>query len=189
MTTLVLIRHGQTDWNVEGRWQGQSNPPLNRCGRQEAQRTAQELQNLEFAALYSSDLRRAMETAQIIRHSVHSPVVPDPRLREIHLGKWQRMLSSEIQIQYPDEFQLWHSSPLSVHPPGGEDIQTLATRVMEAVNEIIARHPDQRVGVVAHELPIAAIVCRSMGLSLEHLRDLIPRTGTWCEVVVSDLLR
>lgn len=189
MTTLVLIRHGQTDWNVEGRWQGQADPPLNERGQQEAQRAAQELCKFEFAALYSSDLRRALETAQIIGKAIRSAAVPEPRLREIHLGAWQKMLSSDIQTQYPDEFQRWHSSPLSARPPGGEDILTLAARVLEAVNEIIARHPDQRVGVVAHELPIAVIVCRSMDLPLEHLRDMIPRTGAWSEVIVSGVLK
>ena len=187
MSTLVLIRHGQTDWNVEGRWQGQADPPLNERGCEEAHRAARALRQFEFAALYSSDLRRALETAQIIAVRIGLTVIPAPRLREIHLGKWQEMLSTDIAAQYPDEFRRWHDAPLAAHPPGGENIPALAARVLQAVNEILMRHPDQRVGIVAHELPIAVIVCRSLGLDLRHLRDMIPQTGAWQEVVVGGL--
>lgn len=189
MTTLILIRHGQTDWNVEGRWQGQADSLLNERGREEARRTARALRRFEFAALYSSDLRRAIETAQIIAVRMALQIIPELRLREIHLGVWQGMLSTDIQAKYPDEFRRWHALPLAVHPPGGEDIPALAARVLPAVNEIIMRYPDQRVGIVAHELPIAVIVCRAMGSGLERLREMIPRTGAWQEVVVPGALK
>ncbi len=189
MSTLVLIRHGQTDWNVEGRWQGQADPPLNELGREEARRVARELRQFEFATLYSSDLRRALETAQIIAVRIGAPVIPEPRLREIHLGKWQEMLSTDIAAQYPDEFRRWHDSSLAARPPGGEDIPSLAARVLQAIHEIIMRHPGRRVGIVAHELPIAVIVCRARGLDLRHLRDAIPPTGAWQEVMVTGVLK
>jgi broad specificity phosphatase PhoE len=189
MTTLVLIRHGQTDWNVEGRWQGQADPPLNERGREQARHAAQYQRQFGFAALYSSDLRRAMETAQIIGAEMGLEVIPEPRLREINLGKWQGMLSADIEAQYPDEFRRWHTSPLTAHPPDGEDIPALATRVLATVNEIIARHPKRRVGIVAHELPIAIVLCRSAGLGLEHLRDMVPESGAWSEVVLEGALK
>jgi broad specificity phosphatase PhoE len=189
MTTLVLIRHGQTDWNVEGRWQGQADPPLNERGREQARHAAQYQRQFGFAALYSSDLCRAMETAHIIGVEMGLAVIPEPRLREINLGKWQGMLSADIEAQYPDEFRRWHASPLTAHPPDGEDVPALAARVLEAVNEIIARHPKRRVGVVAHELPIAIVLCRSAGLELEHLRDMVPENGAWSEVVLEGALK
>lgn len=189
MSRLVLIRHGQTDWNVEGRWQGQADPPLSERGREEARRVARELRQFEFAALYSSDLRRALETAQIIDVRIGMTVIPEPRFREIHLGKWQEMLSVDIEAQYRDEFRRWHDSPSSTHPPGGEDIPALAARVLQAVNEIITRYPNQRVGIVTHELPIAVIACRSRGLDLHDLRTLITQTGVWQEVIVAGVLK
>ncbi|MEW5721334.1 MAG: histidine phosphatase family protein [Chloroflexota bacterium] len=185
MTTLVLIRHGQTDWNVEGRWQGQTDLPLNDRGRQEAQRVAQDLGAFEFAALYSSDLRRALETAQIIGAALGLAVTPERRLREINLGVWQGMLSTDIRARYPDAFRQWHTSPLTVHPPDGEDITALAARVIQAVNEIITRHPGQRIGIVAHELPIAVVRCRAMDVGLERLRSMIPATGASQQVIVT----
>jgi broad specificity phosphatase PhoE len=189
MTTLVLIRHGQTDWNLEGRWQGQADPPLNETGREQARRVAEYQGRLGFAALYSSDLQRAMETAQIIGAEMRLPVILDPRLREINLGKWQGMLSADVQAQYPDEFRTWHESPLGAHPPDGEDIPRLAVRVLEVINEMIARYSKRRVGVVTHELPIAIVLCRSAGLGLEHLREMIPENGTWSEVVLEGAIK
>ena len=188
MTSLILIRHGQTDWNASGRWQGQADPPLNDHGRRQALRTAEDLSGQQPAVLYSSDLRRALETARIVAVKFGLAIVPEPRFREINLGQWQGMLSTEIEDKYPDEFRRWHTAPLSVRPPGGEDIPTLAARVLAAINEIIVRYPDQSVAVVAHEFPITVIVSRSMGLGLENLRDQIQGTGTWRQVTVSGAL-
>ena len=181
MTTLFLIRHGQTDWNAEGRWQGQADPSLNEHGREQANRLAQELAHQNLTALYSSDLRRALETAQIIGEGLGLEVIVEPRLREVNLGLWQGILSTDIQAQYPHEFREWHTTPLTVRPPGGEDIQALATRVLNGVNEIIARHPSECVGVVAHEFPIAVVLCRAAGLELARIRELIPVTGSWTQ--------
>jgi len=189
MTTLVLIRHGQTNWNIEGRWQGQAGPPLNERGREQALRAAEFHRRFGLAALYSSDLRRAMETAQIIAREIGRDVIPESRLREINLGKWQGMLSADIRAQYPDEFRRWHEEPLSVQPPEGETILALSVRVLKAVNKIMIRHPRQRIGVVAHELPIAIVLCRSAGLELDHLRSMMPQNGAWHEVVLQGELR
>ncbi len=188
MTTLVLIRHGQTDWNLEGRWQGQADPPLNDRGRRQARHAAQALRQFGFAVLYSSDLRRAMETAQVISAVMGLEVIPEPRLREINLGRWQGMLTDDIEAQYPEEFQRWHHEPLAVQPPGGETVRALAARVLEVINEMIARHPRRRVGIVAHELPIAIVLCRSASIGLEHLRDMIPENGAWNEIVLEGAL-
>jgi broad specificity phosphatase PhoE len=182
MTQLVLIRHGQTQWNSEGRWQGQADPPLNTFGRRQAHRAAQALRGNGLDLLYSSDLRRALETAHIIGAELGLAVIPDPRLREINLGRWQGMLSTDIQAQYPDEFRLWHTSPLATRPPNGEDLHTLAARVLEAVSDVASRHPGQRIGIVAHELPIAVVLAYLRGVDLARLRDLIPATGAWQEV-------
>jgi broad specificity phosphatase PhoE len=183
VTTLILVRHGQTEWNREARWQGQADPPLNARGRQQACDTASELSNQPFDALFSSDLRRALETAQIIGTELGLGVVPDERLREINLGLWQGMLADEIEAQYPKKFHRWRTEPLTVRPPEGETVTELAARVLEAIAEISHRFPDGRVGVVAHELPIAVVVSRAQGVDVARLREFIPGTGSWREVV------
>lgn len=182
MTLLLLIRHGETKWNVEGRWQGQADPPLSARGREQAREAAKALSRFEFSAVYSSNLRRALETAQVIATRLGLTVVMEPRLREIHLGKWQGMLSAEIKAEYPAEFERWHSAPLSVRPPEGEDLFALEARVLAAINDIVMHHAGQRVAVVSHELPIAIVRCRAAGFGLEHLREWIPGNATWEEV-------
>jgi broad specificity phosphatase PhoE len=182
MTTAVLVRHGETDWNVEGRWQGQADPPLNARGREQARQAAEALSKYEFGALYSSDLRRAWETAQFIAGRLDLCAVPEARLREINLGKWQGSLSADIKAEYPDAFARWHAAPLTVRPPEGEDLFALEARVLAAVDDIRMRHPDRRVALVSHELPIAIVRCHAAGLGLEHVRQLIPGNGQWVEV-------
>ena len=182
MIQLILIRHGQTQWNREGRWQGQADPSLNEFGRAQAQRAAFELRTAGLDHLYSSDLHRTMETAQIIGAELGMAVLSDARLREINLGRWQGMLSTDIEAQYPKEFSLWHTAPLTARPPDGENLVTLAARVLEAISEIAQRHPGQRIGVVAHELPIAVALAHARNVDLAQLRDLIPTTGAWQEV-------
>ena len=181
MTTLILIRHGQTDWNVEGRWQGQADPPLNERGRGQAYLVSLELElaQQKMTTLYSSDLRRAMETAQIIGTALELQVVPDPRLREINLGLWQGMLSTDIRQEYTRAFHSWYASPQDVCPPGGEGLGSLASRVLQVTNEIMQQHPGETVGIVAHEFPIAVILCRAVNMDLGHLREMIPQTGSW----------
>jgi broad specificity phosphatase PhoE len=181
-TQLVLIRHGQTEWNRQGRWQGQADPPLNAMGRRQARRAALGLRAAGLDRLYSSDLRRALETADIIGVELGLAVVPDARLREINLGSWQGMLSTDIQAEYPDEFRRWHQSPLAARPPDGESVYSLAARVLEAVSEITLRHQGRRIGIVAHELPVAAVLAHLRGIDLAQLRDLMPSTGAWQEV-------
>ena len=99
MTRLCLIRHGQTDWNIQGRIQGQTDIPLNETGRTQAYVLAKLLKNEEFAAIFSSDLDRAKETAAILAASFCLPVTVEPRLREVNQGEWEGQLVTDIAAQ------------------------------------------------------------------------------------------
>lgn len=98
MTRLILVRHGETDWNVEGRYQGHSDVPLNARGRAQAARLAEALRGSDIRAIYSSDLARARETAEALAHATRLAVQHDPRLREIDQGDWEGMLFLEIHL-------------------------------------------------------------------------------------------
>src|SRR5438093_966133 len=102
MTTLLLARHGETDWNREGRWQGWADPPLNESGRAQARELAEQLRLTPFDAVYSSDLLRAHETAEIVAAPHAVPVVADPGLREIDVGSWSGLTRAELQERFPD---------------------------------------------------------------------------------------
>jgi broad specificity phosphatase PhoE len=167
---------------VEGRYQGQADPPLNDRGRAQARRVAETLQGQRLDALYASDLRRAAETAEAIGQATGLAVRYDPRLREIHQGEWQGLPVTEIERRYPNLFRRWQEAPLTVTLPGGESIAQMQERVLAAVEDIARQHPVQRVAIVAHKLPIAVIKCRYQDIPLERIWDLIPPNAEW-EVV------
>ena len=177
VTRLVLIRHGETDWNVEGRYQGQADPPLNERGVAQARHLAEALRKVGLDVLYSSPLKRAWQTATIVAEALHVPLYPEPRLMEIHQGEWQGRLRSEIAARYPDVFQKWLTDPWHVTPPGGESLRQVQARVYAAVDEILARHPGQTVGLVTHRIPIALLKVRYQGLDPNAVRTLdLPNT-------------
>ena len=146
MTTILLARHGETDWNREGRWQGWADPPLNDTGREQARRLAGELRPMRFDAVYSSDLRRAHETAEILAAPHGAPVVVDTGLREIDVGSWSGLTRAEIAEQFPDGRR-----------PDGETHEEHGARVREAVARIARAHLGGRILLVGHGGTIRAI--------------------------------
>ena len=174
MTALWLVRHGQTDWNVEGRWHGQADPPLNSTGRAQAQALAAQLNGTGFAALYASDLQRARVTAEIIAQRVGRPVTLDVRLREISQGQWEGMLGDNVSEQYPGEWAARVADPVNGRAPGGESVGAVAARVWAAAGDIARAHPAGPVLVVSHGLALATLLCRARGLPLTEARLLIP---------------
>ncbi|MEJ2264273.1 MAG: histidine phosphatase family protein [Anaerolineales bacterium] len=186
MTQLVLIRHGETDWNVEGRYQGQADPPLNARGMAQAERLAEELEQTGLEVLYTSPLLRARQTAEIVCEDLGIPLQVEPRLMEIHQGDWQTRLRREIEELYPEVFRRWEMEPWQVTPPKGEHLMQVQKRVNAAVDEIVTRHTSQTIGIVAHRIPIALIKVRYQGMDPDIVRTLELPNGYWEEVVVKE---
>jgi 2,3-bisphosphoglycerate-dependent phosphoglycerate mutase len=181
MTELILIRHGETDWNREGRWQGQADVPLNSAGLAQAARMASEVPlQYRLDAIYSSDLSRARLTAEALAAAAGLPVIIDPRWREIHQGEWQGMKVSQINERYGQEFQHRQSDPWAVAPPGGETAAQVRERVVAALSDVTARYPGGCVAVVSHGfvLAVARVLCCQ--LPLETVWELVPAN---CEPV------
>lgn len=179
MTTLYLIRHGETPWNVVGRYQGQLDPPLNEKGRHQAGAAAAELVPLDFAAIYSSDLARARQTAEALAKQTGLPIRLDPRLREINQGEWEGVLIGDIRARWPAEIQGWENDPWHHHPPGGETLQQLRDRVYAVIDEIAANHPGVKVAVFSHKLPIALLKIRYKGCPAAQIWSLLPKNAAW----------
>jgi len=139
VTTILLARHGETDWNREGRWQGWADPPLNETGRSQARRLAEQLRNTPFDAVYSSDLRRAQETADIVAEPHRVPVAADPGLREIDVGSWSGLTRAEIDNRFPGSER-----------PDGESREEHLARVLRTVERIARAHAGQRILIVSH---------------------------------------
>ncbi len=146
MTTILLARHGETDWNREGRWQGWADPPLNETGRGQARELAEQLRSTPFDAVFSSDLRRARQTAEILAAPHGVPVVAERDLREIDVGSWSGLTRAEIAERFPDGTR-----------PDGETHEQHAGRVRAAVTRIARDHPGGRILIVGHGGTIRSI--------------------------------
>jgi len=134
VTELLLARHGETEWNRERRWQGHADPPLNDAGRAQARELAEGLVGERLEAIYSSDLRRAYETAEIAGAHLGVPVTSDPDLREIDVGSWSGLTREQL------EGRVWDGETTDAH----------ADRVLRVVRRIIELHPEGRVLIVTH---------------------------------------
>lgn len=189
MTQLCLIRHGQTDWNLEGRYQGQSDVDLNQTGVEQAWALSRKLENKQFLAFYASDLKRARHTAEIVSAPHALEVQLDRRLREINQGEWEGLLASTIQERYESLWNQRAIDPSGIHPPGGETVEEVAHRVYAALDEISTRYPVGLVGVVSHGLSIATILCKVNGIPVKHAYRSIPDNAepVWVEWVKEGL--
>jgi len=181
-TRLILIRHGETDWNVEKRYQGQEDPPLNRRGRDQAQWLAEALSGIPLDVLYSSPLARARETAQTLKERLGVPLHFEERLKEIHLGEWGGKLSAEVAEQDPDRHLRWETDAWSVTPPGGESLFQVRERVHAAADEIVRRHEGKTIGLVAHRIPLGLLKIRYGNLDTSLLRKMYLPNAGWEEV-------
>jgi broad specificity phosphatase PhoE len=174
MTRLLLLRHGFTDWNAEGRYQGQADPPLNAAGREQADCLAERLAGRGILAIYSSDLQRARQTAEIVSRKLGLCVSVDRHLREISQGEWEGMLVAEIISHYPAEWSRREVDPTCFSPPGGESVLQVARRLRQTADEIARQHPAGSVLVISHGLAIATLRCQACGLPLERAFEMIP---------------
>ncbi len=174
MTHLILIRHGETDWNIEGRWQGQTDIPLNNQGLRQADEIAKALSQTEIHAIFSSDLLRAHQTAEILACLKNLPVHVDRRLREIHQGEWQGLLISEIQKRYVIQFQDRQKEPLNTAPPGGETAAQVQQRALAAIRHIVRQYPSQTVAVISHGFTLATVLVYYQKKPFEKVWESIP---------------
>ena len=174
---LYLIRHGRTDWNEQGGFQGCTGPGLNHLGSFDALALGIRLSGLKFDAVYASDLLRARETGKFLARFSRVSLQIDPRLREISQGEWEGLLNSESEAQYPQLFASWQTDPLTVRLPGGETLGELEQRVIAALNEIAANHLGRIVAVVTHKIPIAVLCCHAQGLLAGRFWNMLPGYG------------
>jgi broad specificity phosphatase PhoE len=167
VTTLLLARHGETDWNREGRWQGHSNTSLNELGREQARALAEELTD-EIDVVYSSDLARARETAEIVAGRLGLEVRFDPRLRERGFGSWEGLTRAEIEERDGETLERWRAGRgHGAHD--AEPFEAFADRMHGFLEDVLQRHPGELVLVIAHGGSIRVI--HALALGLDYVRD------------------
>ncbi len=161
---MLFVRHGQSTWNSEHRIQGQLDPPLSEEGRRQAERVGRRLARRRLAGFYSSDLKRAFETAQAIRATTGLEPEPMPGLREIYLGEWEGLRTEEVAQRYPEIWAKWsfEGGDWDI-VPGGEGAALFEKRVAAAVDAILERHQHGDVLVVTHGGVIQMTLNRVVG--------------------------
>ncbi|MFC4455615.1 histidine phosphatase family protein [Deinococcus sonorensis] len=163
-TEFWVIRHGESTWNLEGRYQGQSDVPLSAVGRLQAASLAERLTGQSFGGVYSSDLRRALDTALSVSERLTGapPVQTDVGLREIDVGELSGKALSQIRLDHPEYLQALRADPWLTRRPGGESMQDLYARAGVTFAQLAERHAGQRVLVFTH----GGVVRVAVGLAL-----------------------
>ncbi len=167
---VIVVRHGQTTWNKEGRWQGHFDSPLTPRGLAQAEALARRLVNQRFSALYSSDLGRATQTAQIISAATGRGVVCDARLRERNLGIFQGLTSEEIKTTYPEEYEIYRSRDPDHVLPGGESLRYQVERNVGCFEELARKHVGESIVVVTHGGVLSGLFRHTLSIPLQASR-------------------
>jgi broad specificity phosphatase PhoE len=176
VTTILLARHGETDWNRDNRFQGRADPPLNAAGREQARALAEALSGEPLAAVYTSPLRRAAETAEIVAapHGLRVELVDG--LREVDVGSWEGLTRADLEERQPEQFRRW----LVEHEQGwddGEKYEEMGKRVLPALFALAERHSAGRILAVTHGGPIRAAIAAAEGISYAEARRRGPVIG------------
>jgi probable phosphoglycerate mutase len=185
-TTLWLIRHGETEWNANGRWQGHTDVPLNDIGRRQAELVAERLraEQIHFDAIYSSDLSRAFQTAWAVGAALGVPVQLFPPLREIDLGVWSGLTLAEVRERYPVELALLEKGQ-DIPRGGAETTAAMTKRVSEAVQALAEKHPGETLCLFGHGGSLRALMRQSKAgamldkLKAHHLGNTAISVLTW----------
>ncbi len=173
---LILIRHGETQWNKEGRVQGISDIELSSAGMEQARRLALSLKDSDIGVLHASPLKRAYRTAEIINSFHQKKIAVHPELMEMDQGDFEGLSFKELMAREKEFIHRWIADPASVRMPGGESLADVQTRAWQPIEKIIAG--SQNALVVAHNFTIAAILCRLRNISLSEFRKTCVDTAS-----------
>lgn len=199
MVRIILIRHGETTWNIEGRYQGQEDTPLSPRGLEQGRLLAQGLKDVPLDICISSPLQRSYQTCKFCADLHNLPVATDARLTEINHGDWEGVLAPDIAKAYPVEFEQWHTAPHLVQMPGkgGESLEDVRRRVRAAFDEYAQKYEGKTILVAAHDAVNKAIICDLLGLGMEHfwqikqdntcINVLEYNEGTWRLVLLNSV--
>ena len=182
-TRLFLVRHGSTTLSAEDRFAGATNPPLSGEGRAQASRLAQRLARASLAAVYASNLGRALETARILAGPHSLDVHERPELREISHGRWEGLTRAEVEARFPEEAAGWDADPYTFAPAGGESGLAVTARALPALLDIVRAHAGQKVLVVSHKATIRLLLSSLLGFDPRRYRDNLDQSPAALNIV------
>jgi alpha-ribazole phosphatase len=163
------VRHGQTSWNQEGKYQGHSDISLNERGIKQGNLVAKRLAKEKISAIYSSDLLRAQQTAEAIAEYHGLSVITKPEFREINFGIWEGLTYQEIMADWSEILTAMYSKPGEIGPPQGESFQVVKQRVTRSLQECIAEHQEQTIVLVSHGGTMRVLLCAALGIGLDKM--------------------
>ena len=169
MKTIWLTRHGETEWNTVRRMQGQLNSPLTNQGLRQAEELSKWLENEQIDIIYSSPLERAHKTAKIIRGERNIPIVFNADLKEIHLGEWQGKLVHEMEVNEPEKYKVFWSTPEQYIATSGESFYDVRKRIQHFCEEVIGQEQHQNILIVAHAIVLKSFITYTQGLPISNL--------------------
>jgi broad specificity phosphatase PhoE len=183
VTRLFLVRHGATDATEEGRFSGATSADLSEQGRWQAARLGERLSHQDLAAIYSSPLSRALDTADIIaRHCGMEPITRES-LREISHGRWEGLRREDVERRFADEYAAWEADPFTFAPVGGESGVAVLARALPAIREIVTAHAGQQVLVVSHKATLRLVLSSLLGFDARGYRDRLDQSPACMNVV------
>ena len=169
MKTLYIVRHGETDWNKMGKYQGITDVPLNENGLNQAKACGEALKDITFDRILSSDLSRALVTAETIRGDRTTPITVDKRLRELNFGDWEAMLFSDIEARWPGLIDEMYLRPHLVKVPNGESFKDLQDRAWAGLEEFLNKNDEEETLLIAcHGGTIRTLLCKLLDISISH---------------------
>lgn len=178
MSKVYIVRHGESLWNLEHRLQGGQDPALSEGGYWQAARVAEALMGLGLAAVYSSPLRRASDTARVIAGALGVPLHVHADLREMSLGAWEGMPLRDLLAREEKAYRAWLAAPADCSPPGGERMGAFAERVMAALSEIREKYSGQDTALVTHGVVARVLVAHTLGLDLNQIYRIRVSNGS-----------
>jgi len=185
MLHLILVRHGESEWNAQRRYQGQADVPLSGLGKRQAELVAERLAGQKIDAVYASDLIRAWETASAIAEKSGLDVLPEPRLRELKFGVLEGLTFEEAQAKYPQMIAAWLED-FNQPPEGAETIDLFNARIVSLLEDLEAKHDEQVVLLVGHGGSLSEILRVALGLSREKRWYLEMENASLSEVLIAE---
>ena len=180
---LIFIRHGQTDWNVQGKIQGSYDSELNATGIEQAMSLSEKLFNLnyKFSKIYSSPQKRALKTAEILSKSSNVDYISVKDLQEMNMGKWEGLSWREVEENYPNEYKEWHLNRRYTKTPEGESYQDMLERVLKAIHKIINEN-NENVVIVSHSAVIMCLQCYVTNTPFNEMLKFKTKNATITEI-------
>ncbi len=172
MTKVIYVRHGETAWNIDGKYQGQTDVELSEKGKAQAEKLAKDFPVSHIKAIYASDLKRAAVTAEFIARQLNVPVHLTPNLRELNFGKWEGLTYDQIVTEWPEAIHTFFDRPDQLSIPEGETFQVLQQRAMREIREICRENPGETVCVVAHGAILRTILASALHMNLRYVWHL-----------------